>query len=304
MPNYKTHSIHGEIILPNIDNKIQIDKEDIKKFCIGPDSLIATSYNLFNYQHSNKVKHYFETLLKKIKENKLQENSKVMSFLYGQIDHYILDVIMHPLIYYMTEDMPKNNLLSPHCIIEMWIDDYVMKKFSKDEKSYYKNLNIKDKDLKKIINDVYKEVYDNKNLYSKYNKGIKIINIFDLLIRRNGIKIVPIILKLLNIGDIVYHENLEQIIPYLNLDNDSWYNPETGELKNDSFDDLWKKSKEVSLETIEDVNKYLYNDKMIINPYISNDISYNTGLPCEDGQHFKYVKKYEKRNNCIKEKEE
>ena len=35
-----------------------------------------------------------------------------MSFLYGQIDHYILDVIMHPLIYYMTEDMPKNNFLS------------------------------------------------------------------------------------------------------------------------------------------------------------------------------------------------
>ena len=34
---------------------------------------------------------------------------------------------------------------------------------------------------------------------------------------------------------------------------------------------------------------------MITNPYISNNISYNTGIPCEDGQHLKYVKKYEKR---------
>ena len=39
-----------------------------------------------------------------------------MAFLYGQLDHFILDMIMHPLIYYMTENMPKENLLEPHVI--------------------------------------------------------------------------------------------------------------------------------------------------------------------------------------------
>lgn len=294
MPNYKTHSIHGEVILPNIDKRIEIDKEYLKIFCMGPDSMITTDYKIFDYQHYNNVKQYFETLLKLIKENKLQDNSVVMSFLYGQIDHYILDIVMHPLIYYMTEDMPKQNMLNPHGIIEMWIDEYVLKKFNKDEAYSYKKLNINDNDLKKIINELYKEVYNDNFVYIKYKNGIKMINMFDTLIRKNGIKIAPLITKLLNIGDITYHNNFDQVLPYLNLDNEIWYNPETGEVSHESFDDLWKKSQEESLETIEDINKYLYLDKPIHNPYILNNVSYNTGLPCEEGQHFRYVKKYKK----------
>lgn len=294
MPNYKTHSIHGEVILPNIDKRIEIDKEYLKIFCMGPDSMITTDYKIFDYQHYNNVKQYFETLLKLIKENKLQDNSVVMSFLYGQIDHYILDIVMHPLIYYMTEDMPKQNMLNPHGIIEMWIDEYVLKKFNEDEAYSYKKLNINDNDLKKIINELYKEVYNDNFVYTKYKNGIKMINMFDTLIRKNGIKIAPLITKLLNIGDITYHNNFDQVLPYLNLDNEIWYNPETGEVSHESFDDLWKKSQEESLETIEDINNYLYLDKPIHNPYILNNVSYNTGLPCEDGQHFQYVKKYKK----------
>lgn len=296
MPNYKTHSIHGEIILPNIDKKIEIKKENLKFFCIGPDSMITTNYKLFDYQHYNKVKQYFETLLKLIKKNKLQDNSIVMSFLYGQLDHYILDIIMHPLVYYMTQDISKTNVLDPHSIIEMWIDDYVLQKFGKDGTHSYKKLNINDNNLKKIINNLYKDVYNDNFVYTKYKYGIKIINIFDILIRKNGIKIAPLITKLLNIGDITYHDNFDKVLPYLNLNNEIWYNPETGVISEESFDDLWKKSLEESLETIEDVNKYLYLDKQIKNPYILNNVSYNTGLPCEDGQYFQYIKKYKKNN--------
>ena len=61
-----------------------------------------------------------------------------MAFVYGQIDHYILDVIMHPLIYYMTQNLPKTNIITPHCITEMWIDDYVIKKINKNDIKYYK----------------------------------------------------------------------------------------------------------------------------------------------------------------------
>ena len=292
MPSYKTHSIHGEIILSDIDKKINIDKCDLRTFCVGPDTMVVTSYKIFDYQHSNKVKQYFEYLLKLIKENKLQDNSKVMGFLYGQIDHYILDAIMHPLIYYMTEDMSKNNLLMPHSIMEIWIDDYILKKYNKIEEPRYNPSSYNDEDLKKIINSLYKKTYNCGSAYLKYKYGIKLINTFDSLIRKNKMKIAPLILKLLNAGDITYHDNNEQVLSYLNLDNNIWYNPETGEMLNDSFDDLWKKSIEKSSQTIYEVNQYLYFDKALRNPYIQENISYNTGIACEKGQHFKYIKKY------------
>lgn len=292
MPSYKTHSIHGELILPSIDKEIEINKDDIKTFCIGPDTMIATDYKLFDYQHSNKIKEYFITLLKLVKQNKLQDNSEVMAFVYGQIDHYILDTIIHPYIYYITENLPKSNVILPHSLIEMWIDDYILKKFNITEKNYYHKLKIDSQELKVLINTLYHKVYNKSLVYLKYKYGMLLINMFDLKIRINSIKVAPYLTKILNIGDIVYNEKLAHIEPYLNIDNNIWYNPETGEKSDESFDELWKKSIEVSLETIDDVNKYLYFDKRINNSYILNDISYNTGLPCTKGQSFQYVKKY------------
>lgn len=292
MPSYKTHSVHGEFILPQINKNIKINKEDIKTFCIGPDTMIGTDHKLFDYQHSNKTKEYFKFLLKLVKQNKLQENSEVMAFVYGQIDHYILDTIMHPFIYYTTEGLPKNNIIKPHSLMEIWIDDYIVKKFNINEKDYYHKLKINSGKLKELINNLYDKVYNKSLSYLKYKYGLLLINLFDLKIRRNTIKLIPYLTKALNIGDITYHENSGYIEPYLNLNNEIWYNPETGEKKNDSFDDLWEKSIEISVETIEDVNKYLYFDKNISNPYILNNISYNTGLPCESGQSFQYIKKY------------
>ena len=292
MPSYKTHSIHGELILPYIDKKIKISKEDIKTFCIGPDTMTATDYKLFDYQHANKIKEYFESLLKLVKQNKLQDNSEVMAFVYGQIDHYILDTITHPYIYYITENLPQNNVILPHGLIEMWIDDYIVKKFNINEKNYYHKLKINSEKLKNLINNLYSKVYNKSLSYLKYKYGMLLINLFDLKVRRNSIKVAPFLTKILNIGDVAYHENLSKVLPYLNLDKDIWYNPETGEKSNDSFDDLWIKSIDISLETIDDINKYLYLDRELKNPYISNNISYNTGLPCEKGQSFQHIKKY------------
>lgn len=292
MPSYKTHSIHGEVILPYIDKKIEINKDDIKTFCIGPDTMIVTDYKLFDHQHSSKTKEYFETLLKLVKKNKLQDNSEVMAFIYGQIDHYILDTIMHPYIYYTTENLPKNNVMLPHSLIEMWIDDYISKKLNIKDKKYYHKLKLSSHILKNLINNLYSNVYNKSLAYLKYKYGLTLIKLFDSNIRKNSIKVAPFLTKILNIGDITYHENLDHVLPYLNINNDIWYDPETGEKNNDSFYDLWRKSIEVSLETIDDINKYLYCDKKINNQYIVNNISYNTGLPCEKGQSFQYIKKY------------
>ena len=295
MPSYKTHAIHSEIILPKISNRIYVNKEDMKAYSMGPDALILTDYNLFELQHVKSTRRYFKTLIKLIKQNKLQDNSETMAFLYGQIDHFILDMIMHPLIYYMTENMPKENLLDPHAIVENLIDDYVVQRFDRNDDIYYHKVIINDRKLIRIINNAYYKVYHSKNISFKYSIGMILINIYDSLIRRDKLFLAKSVMKLINFGDVSYHSDYKRVLPYLNLEHDIWLNPETGEESRASFDNLWEKASEVALETIQDVNLYLYQDKKLKNPIILNDTSFNTGLPCNKGQTFKYVKKYIKR---------
>jgi hypothetical protein len=115
--------------------------------------------------------------------------------------------------------------------------------------------------------------------------------LYERIARRREIKEL---VKLLNIGDITYHADYQKANPFLNLEKKVWLNPETGEEYHDSFDDLWEKSIDLSLETIEDINGYLYQDKELESSILENDISYNTGLPCSKGQSFQYIKKYRK----------
>ena len=143
-----------------------------------------------------------------------------------------------------------------------------------------------------MIDELYKKVYGVEHEGIKYSLGMFSTIMFDTLARRNAVGIVPFVIKIINIGDFIYKKNLDRVLPYLNLKHNIWTNPETGEELRASFDDLWKKAVEISLETISDVNKYLYQDKQLTNPLILNDTSYNTGLPCENGQSLKYVKKY------------
>lgn len=292
MPDYKSHSIHGELILPIIDKQIEIKEDDLKLYCMGPDAILVTDYNIFDYQHANKTKEYFEYLLKLIKENKLQDNSEVMAFLYGQLDHFVLDIIMHPFIYYMTENIETKHKIKPHGLVEHWIDDYLLKKYGKNQVFYYRKCFINNNQLVKIINKLYNKVYKVNNESIKYNFGMFVITIYDVLARRDNVGLISLIIKLINIGDITYKNDIERVLPYLNLDKQSWYNPETSEEYHESFDELWDKPIDIALETINDVNKYLYQDRCLSNPLILNNISYNTGLSCEKGQKLQYVKRY------------
>ncbi len=295
MPSYKTHAIHGEMILPDINKKVDIDKEDIKAYCMGPDALILTDYRLFELQHVKNTRKYFRTLIRLIKQYKLQDNSEAMAFLYGQLDHFILDIIMHPLIFYMTNELPKECVMEPHGIVENLIDDYVVQKFDRNDEVYYHKVTISSRKLMKLVNDAYEKVYNSKNVSLKYSLGMVLINVYDSLIRRDKLFLAKTVMKLINVGDVSYHSDYKRVLPYLNLEHNLWLNPETGEESYASFDNLWEKASEVALETIQDVNNYLYQDKRLKNPIIMNDTSFNTGLPCDKGQTLKYVKKYIKR---------
>ena len=291
MPSYKTHSIHGEMILPEMNLMTDINKEDLKTFCIGPDTLMATNYTIFKRQHRENVRDYYLYLLDLIKKNKLQDNKETMAFLYGQLCHFVLDVITHPLIIYMTEGLPKEHLLDHHGLVEHYLDDYVMKKFNIPSGPYYHKLVNKEKKLLKVINELYEKVFQKKGVGLDYVTGIMAFRLYDLGARRDKTQIINAIIKGINLGDVSYHDNYDLARPFLNLDHEVWTNPETGEKYTDSFDDLWEKACEIALDIIEDVNMYLYHDRPLNNSLILDDISYNTALPCVLGQTKRFVKK-------------
>ncbi len=294
MPNYKAHSINMMKVLPNIDSKVDLKEDELKIFAFGPDALMLTDNKLFEKQHRYKTREYFQRMIKTIKEDKLSDDSQVMGFLYGQLDHFTLDLIMHPLIYYMTERIPQRYKIPPHALLEFWIDDYVIKKNNIDDKKFYQSNVRINKNLTYLINKIYKKVYRKDNIKTKYDVGYLSFLEFESIIRKSKASIFKLICDFFKIGDIFYNKDLKRVLPYLNLDHKMLRHPVTGEYFNLSFDDLWDKSIQTSSELIEDVNNDIYHDKVITNPLITDNISYNTGLPCKKRVKLRYLKKYEK----------
>lgn len=293
MPSYKTHAIHGEMLFPFMDKKTDINIEDLKVFCMGPDLIGAVNPTLFRIQHTSNTKDFFITLINYIKKNNLQYNSEVIAFLYGQLEHFVLDLIVHPLIYYMTEGLPNDHIVTGHGLVEHLIDDYVIKKYGFNKNSFHK-LGLFDENTFNAINYTYEKVYKSSNVGLQYSAGILTLKFYDRVVRNDKTNIISTITDFINLGDIKYHDEEELATPYLNIEHDIWQNPETGQAYNLSFDDLWLRANDLLLELIYDVNNYLYLDKPFNNQLVLNNTSYLTGLPCGFGQSKQFVKKHKR----------
>ncbi len=290
MPNYKTHSIHIDKCSDYIDSRIQLDKEDLKVFSFGPDTLVFTDPLTFNNQHNTKTSLFFLKLIKKIKETSSLDNKEIISFLYGQLSHFIVDLTFHPYIYYVTNNLKNNNFINSHLQYELWLDNYFMNKYKIDNKNYYKKDKIDNNDLKHIIDDIYFNVYKCVLASKKYNIGINIIKSLENNLRNN--ETVNYICNNLNIGDIKYSNEYSILEEFLNNDRNTWLDPITGEENIISINEIWNTSISRYIETIEDVNAYLYDDKELKNRFILSNLSYDTSLPCETKKEFIYAKKY------------
>ena len=290
MPSYRSHAIHVEEVMRNVSNRVVVDKEDVKLFSMGPDPLMYSAYKTFDYQHAHQVRDFFTSMIIDIKKYGLQNNPKVMAFLYGQIAHLVLDSTMHPLIYFLTQGKKSGAKLGTHGLSEIWIDDYVCKKYGIKGRKFYKQTHIGDEILKDLINTWYKEVFGVKHASFKYNVGYSLMILFDKLVRRNPLS-KPLI-KAINVGDVSYEKDTSRAKPYLNHEHNVWINPETAEASHESFDEVWNRAIRIATNTINQVNDFLYRDKPFSNILILNDTSYNTGLSCKEGQTLRFTKRY------------
>lgn len=325
MPSSMTHTYFGLDVYKNLSktyqNKITNSLEYFKLFCQGSDPFMFYNFligkkakqisNIQKTMHCHKTKDFFINTIQYIHNNKLQNNSDIMSFLYGYICHYYLDLYTHPLIYYKSgifnrydKNTYKYNGL--HQKIEYEIDLYFINKNETIKPNKFKihkqiyNINKLSPDLKKLIKFAIEKTYSITNADNIYEKSIRhMTNFFKIAnYDPHGIKLKLYTLidkitppNIINIKELSFSNKTPNINNYLNLNHNNWYYPWTKQkINKTSFLDLYQKALNHSINTIQEVTNLLNNNKLNIKKLntIFPNLSFKTGLNCNKDVTFKY----------------
>jgi len=280
MPALYTHYKFGQDILNKlnkpIQKKINTNIEYYNMFNQGFDNLYYYPFKWNYYKnfginaHKYNIDIFFTSIFKYIKDNNLQNNQKITNLIYGFINHYTLDTILHPYINYQVK-----NLNIPHTKIEFMLDYYLYTKNNlKWKNKIYKTLIPKlkfPKELLNTINYLFKNTYNENNIGKIFNKShnccyyIYRYFINDL----SGIKtfIYKIIDFFINSKSFKLHKNTftkNVDLRILNLQKNSWNNPkDKSEVHNYSIIELYNYSLKICLKLNKEAYKVLNNKKDI-----------------------------------------
>lgn len=275
MPALYTHYVFGQDVLNNLDKNIQKDIKDnityYNMFNQGFDNLYYYHYKWNFYKtlgikaHKKKIDIFFENTFKFIKENSLENDSTITNFIYGIINHYTLDTLLHPYINYQV-----SNLNIPHSKIEFMLDRNI---WNNEKNSFFKVLIPKLKfnsNLINLINYVFKNTHNIDNIGKAFNRshnnGYYIYRYFindKLGIKTYLYKIVDFITPF---KDIKLHENTFYMKKFderlLNKEKLSWHHPNNkDEIYNYSLEELYNISLKISLKLNNLAYEILHNKK-------------------------------------------
>ena len=324
MPSTMTHTYFGLDVyneLPkNYQNKINNKLEHYKLFCQGSDPLMFYHFfigkqakkaaELQKEIHTNNTKKFFTNIINYININNANQNQEIMSYLYGNICHYFLDLYTHPFIYYKSGKFNKNNKETYkyngiHQEIEYNIDLYMIKLREKEKPYKFKiykyifKIPKFDDELKNIIENTLQKTY-NTNALNMYISSIHYMKLFFKYINYDPygikLKIYKLIDKItkestIRLEELSYYHNFEKNLSYLNLEHKTWYYPwDKTQKQNTSFFDLYNIAKEKSLQTIITITN-LIEEKTMEEKKLNElfqDLSYTTGKPCKEKVKMKY----------------
>lgn len=276
MPALYTHYKFGQDVLNNLDNNL---KEKINKniayynmFNQGFDNLYYyfkwSYYRKFGIKaHKTNIDLFFTNIFNFIKENNLENNSIVTNVIYGFINHYTLDTILHPFINYQVK-----NLNIPHTKIEFMLDYYLISLKNKKWKSNIYNTLIPrlkfDNDLINLLDYTFLNTYNIENIGKIFNRshnnGYYIYRYFITDIHNIKTKFYKIIDLILHNEDIKLSENTftKTIdLRILNSDKLVWHHPNNKkETYNYSFQELYDYSLNICIYLCNIANDVLNNN--------------------------------------------
>ncbi|RKQ31256.1 zinc dependent phospholipase C family protein [Oceanobacillus halophilus] len=290
MPNIWTHILFSEDVVDAVNQPFLTSHNEsyLKLGAQGPDPFFY--YNFWPWIKEEPVhqvgmdlhtKHCGEFIMDLIREAK--EKSKcVQAFVVGFLTHHILDRNTHPFVHYFAGYEGSN-----HQRLEIIIDTLMMDKYHRIKtwkSQVYKEVDIGsklDEDIIKLLHTTIKKYYPNQTRAStKYiQKAYRdMILALKLLSDPHGWKN-----KILRTFVSPYsHQPIKNNKDYLNLNHETWYHSATQEPLNESFIDLYEKSRIEAIEILtEIINYWRSNDKISLQKLqkLIDNISYDTGKP-------------------------
>ena len=248
-----------------------------------------------------------------IKENNLENNNDVLTFLYGYIMHYALDTKVHPYVIHKAgifnkkkKDTYKYN--SKHSDIESYIDAYMINYHENIKPNKFKihkfcfNNNKISKDLSTVIDYTFDKTYGFKKLSTYYKQGLFFMKHSYHFLRYDPHEIKN---KLYRFIDKLHPRSIKDFYPitysyklnkndyYLNLCNNKWCHPRyNNEIYTESFIDLYNNAVDNAVYMINKVNEVLFENKdiKILNDIFLN-LSLTSGKECNDkgkNRYFEY----------------
>ena len=259
--------------------------------------------------HWYKTQDYLINLILGIQENKLENNSDAMAYLFGSITHYVLDSTCHPFIFYKTGTYYANRpetfkYAGEHGHMERDLDAYYYLQTFKKE---YKYCNVArdiigkpyfSPELIDLISNTYKKTYEEENIGLIYKKSINIARRLYAMfindrfgIKRSFYKVFDKITKYRKGYIASYSTHIDDInLKFLNLEHKEWNHPCYKDMKYTySFDNLLDLSEEKCIKIYKEITKY-FNNKISLDKLKESipNISYSTGLDVEDETKMKY----------------
>lgn len=295
MPSYLSHAIMGKDVYKKASKEklfyTDVTEEDMKTFSLGTDLSFFSKISAIK-SHNESTKDFFINMIEYIRENKLIEDARVMALLYGHICHYYMDTACHPLIYYNEGEYNSLSFLSNHNLIEAYISIYLCnrildKDYMRVKSSFFNRGKLNYKKNIELLNYVYQKTYKDNSIMFSSNTALSLLTMLENAMKCGILKFGDLV-KIVNLDDYLRGNHM-QSREVLNLDNDVWRNPVSGEKHHENILELYNLSVRKALESIEYVNHYLYGNMGFTDlEKHFEDLSYDTGLKCELGREMVY----------------
>lgn len=274
MPALYTHYEFGQTVLnklnKNVKKEINSSMTYYNMFNQGWDNLYyhhKWNYykNLGTRAHNKNIDKFFKFIFEFIKNNNLEKNNDLVNMIYGFINHYTLDTILHPFINYQVK-----NLNITHTKIEFMIDNKIR---TNNKGSFFKTLIPKLKFnnvMIDILDYVFEKSHKEKNIGKVFNRshnnGYYLYRYF--INDKRGIKtfIYKIIDFLLPFKKLKFHQNTFYTKKFedkiLNKEKLIWHHPSNKhETYNYSLEELYNIALKISIKLNNDAYKVLNNKK-------------------------------------------
>ena len=293
MPALYTHYAFGNDVLnkvnKNLKEAIEKNKSYYNMFNQGFDNLYYYPFKWNYYRdfgiscHKKKIDEFFKNAINYIIDNNLQDDSTCTNMIYGIINHYTLDTIVHPYINYQV-----TNLNIPHTKIEFIYDAHLFKRRTNSNwnNKIYKELIPKlkfSKSLLSLLDYTFLTTHDKDNighiLNVSHNTGYYIYRYFinDYYgIKKHFYKLVDIIIpkKEVTLSESTFSLREFNIINIFNPQKEKWHHPnDKNKTYNYTLDELYDKALKnaIKLNNLaykvmnkkEDVNKLITEIKNI-----------------------------------------